>query len=1171
MRFKTNIGLVALLAALYMASGWFGLKLAVPPGYATAIWPASGIAVAGLLLYGSRLWPGIFLGSFAVNSYIGHAFDATGLHFASLLIAGSIAMGSTLQALFATTVLRKLYGTPVSLNRVADVALFALVAGPVSCLIASSVGVTTLIVAGALSVHAAPGNWLTWWLGDLIGIVVFLPIALFGPWRPWSVRWSGHPLAGLTMASLIALLIPLGLTFYAWKWTSNVTFERNRTAFAALVDDNETALRHRLDAYLQALDGAAGLVEASDRVTVKEWRTYVTTLDIARTLPGINGIGFINAVDPNQLDSFLRSAKADGVENLAVHPAGPSPALFVIRYLEPIEQNAPAIGLNLASEQNRYEAALHARDSGRPTITRRIVLVQDATKSPGFLLLRPLYRSGMPSATVEQRRAAFLGWVYAPFIATRIMQNLTAGWGRNLEIEVFDGRASERNQFFYSNSDENEADRNAAYSIVRTLPIMEQEWTLRWKSTPAFEGTVNTSEAWLVLLGGLLLSMLFGVFLLSFARREESIRQTVEVKTREIVAREEETRSIVDTAVVAILLFDENGDVISANRAVQNIFGYDPDDLAGVSINQLLDFAPGQSPGEFLFRLSGQGADQPGHKEVVRAQRKDGSDLYLDLQINTWTTEKGASRYTVIARDISLQRRMTLELEQAEQRWHMALRGANIGVFDVDLKSGTSIVSDTWRLMLGFEPDEDINPQNEWMARVHPEDLPMVQTADEACFEGRAQHSKSEYRIRRKDGVWRWLRSEAAVTERDENGVAMRLVGTQTDITDLKEAQAELEASKKRLRSAIENAPIGMALLDLDGRWLKVNDALCKFLGYTQAELLKLDFQTITHPEDLEVDLELVGKLLSREIETYQLEKRYVHKDGHALWGLLSVSIAKDSDGSLAYFISQVQDISHRKEMDRLKNEFISTVSHELRTPLTSIRGSLGLVTGAMAAGIPEGVMRLLSIANKNSERLILLINDILDLEKLSADSVHFEFRKMALCEEVQQAVDANRGYADQFGVSFKVQAPEAPLLVDIDAARFQQVLSNLLSNAVKFSPHGGQVLVEVGHDEKNVRVAVSDKGSGVPSDFRSRIFTPFSQADGSAKRTKPGTGLGLHISKQMIERMGGTIDYTSVEGVGSTFWVELPLVLPEFADLLPDGLVTNSRYDARAGETRSR
>jgi CheY-like chemotaxis protein len=249
------------------------------------------------------------------------------------------------------------------------------------------------------------------------------------------------------------------------------------------------------------------------------------------------------------------------------------------------------------------------------------------------------------------------------------------------------------------------------------------------------------------------------------------------------------------------------------------------------------------------------------------------------------------------------------------------------------------------------------------------------------------------------------------------------------------------------------------------------------------------------------------------------------------------------ADSQPDYLIAQVQDITERKEMERLKNEFISVVSHELRTPLTSIRGSLGLLLGVFKQDLPQKVKSLIEIAYNNCERLIPLINDILDIDKIASGHMRFEIREESVAALIAQAVQANEAYARKYNVSIAVAPIDEGLRVQVDAARCQQVLSNLLSNASKFSPTGGVIEVSAEARDGKVSIAVRDYGDGISEEFQSRIFSKFSQADSSATRAKGGTGLGLHIAKQLVEQMKGTIEFTTLVGQGTTFRVEFPLV----------------------------
>lgn len=398
-----------------------------------------------------------------------------------------------------------------------------------------------------------------------------------------------------------------------------------------------------------------------------------------------------------------------------------------------------------------------------------------------------------------------------------------------------------------------------------------------------------------------------------------------------------------------------------------------------------------------------------------------------------------------------------------------------------------------------------------------------------------------EWTFTRKDGS-RFPVSLNVTTLQDGNGQVTGYLGVGEDITSRKRAEEALKTSEETFRSAMEYAPIGMAILDLEGRWVQVNKALCALLDFSQEEFLANDFRATLHPDDVEDGLRMAGQLLDGEIKNYSAERRHLHRSGRYIWTELSVSLVRHPNGDPHYIISQFQDITERREMERLKSEFISTVSHELRTPLTSIRGALGLIAGSMAKDLPASANNLINIAHKNSERLILLINDILDIDKIASGNMRFDMQEERLGELIAQAVEANQPYADRFDVTIIAAPVDPDLRIRVDAARFQQVLSNLLSNAAKFSPSNSNVEIAVEAVPAGVRIAVRDHGPGITEEFRPRIYEKFSQADSSATREKGGTGLGLHISRQIVDHMDGTIDFESTAGGGATFWIEFPL-----------------------------
>lgn len=240
-------------------------------------------------------------------------------------------------------------------------------------------------------------------------------------------------------------------------------------------------------------------------------------------------------------------------------------------------------------------------------------------------------------------------------------------------------------------------------------------------------------------------------------------------------------------------------------------------------------------------------------------------------------------------------------------------------------------------------------------------------------------------------------------------------------------------------------------------------------------------------------------------------------------------------------FVSIIRDITERKKIDALKNEFVSVVSHELRTPLTSILGSLSLILGGAVGKFSEKAEHLLKIANKNCERLLLLINDILDIEKIEAGKMVFNFQALGINQLIINAIDVNQMYADKFSVKLTLSETAPEVKVYVDADRFMQVMTNLISNAAKFSPAGGEVNITVRTDGQSVRVSVIDNGIGVADEFKSHIFQKFTQADTSSTRIKDGTGLGLNISKMIVEKFRGKLNFSSIPNVETVFYFDLP------------------------------
>lgn len=361
-----------------------------------------------------------------------------------------------------------------------------------------------------------------------------------------------------------------------------------------------------------------------------------------------------------------------------------------------------------------------------------------------------------------------------------------------------------------------------------------------------------------------------------------------------------------------------------------------------------------------------------------------------------------------------------------------------------------------------------------------------------------------------------------------------------------------LREEKGRVQGLLDASAEGIFGMDLDGRCTFANPSCAHLLGIEDPQqLLGLSMYQTLRPVYADgspcepKDCPLLGGLV--EGAEGHLSDAFFHRqDGSRFWveaNSYPVRRGGVLEGALVTFL----DVSLERESERLKHEFVSVVSHELRTPLTSIRGTIGILRGTLMADVPEEERRhLLEIAYRNCERLVLLINDILDLEKIRSGRLRLQLGPVALGAFLAEAVEANRSYGGPFGTTFVLEAPVADALVVADASRLMQVMNNLMSNAAKFGPEGGTVHLRALPDPKGMRVEVRDEGPGIPAEFQARIFQAFSQAESPQTRKRGGSGLGLTISRSLVEGMGGHLGFHSEPGQGTTFHFTLPRFVPD-------------------------
>lgn len=484
------------------------------------------------------------------------------------------------------------------------------------------------------------------------------------------------------------------------------------------------------------------------------------------------------------------------------------------------------------------------------------------------------------------------------------------------------------------------------------------------------------------------------------------------------------------------------------------------------------------------------------------------------------------------------------QLRESQERSRAITENMADGVITTD-EEGTIIEANAAAKALFGHPGEELlgRTLKSLLPQRHRETFETAMTHMRAR-RGPVREPEREMRVLRKDGSSFYVKASFSDLHAGGKRLFSALI---RDTTGRRLITQELKASEAQLREVTDAVPALIAFIDAEGVVRFNNKAYEEYFGLDRSHILGCRLEDVVGREIYERLQPCVAEALAGFPVRYERSHTMPSGEHRDLEGHFFPRYGEGLDqGKVMGFYSLVTDTTALKRVDRMKSEFVSTVSHELRTPLTSIRGSLGLVAGGVAGALPDAARKLVDIAKSNCERLIRLINDILDVEKIESGKMQFDTAVQPMLPLLVQAVAGNEGFAAQHDVRLRFSSSADGATCPIDADRLVQVVTNLLSNAVKFSPPGGTVEMTLAQAGGRARVEVRDQGPGIPLEFRSRIFQKFSQADSSDARGKGGTGLGLNISRSIVERFGGTIGFTSEIGQGTTFFFELPLAQAE-------------------------
>ena len=590
---------------------------------------------------------------------------------------------------------------------------------------------------------------------------------------------------------------------------------------------------------------------------------------------------------------------------------------------------------------------------------------------------------------------------------------------------------------------------------------------------------------------------------------------------------------VLETISDAVVTLDEHGQIVYANPGVEHIFGYSRAEIMGRDITMLIPLAMRAAHTDAFQRFNRTGNRRLGSWQnlALLGLHQDGHSFPIEVSFGV-TIHKEQRFFSGIIRDVS-------ERKQHEEWIALQARMLN-EVREVVIATNGSGAVTFWNAaaeaLYGISAADAYGRSIQQLIVHHPDESNHWNELRRSIQEQGYFHGVS--RILDAAGLIRLTELSVTLIGDPADPATTQAIALVRDVTERHRSEQELQRSEARLRTLLDALPDTIMRLNADGSYLDYR----RPSSPSSADRHPLIGQNITAvlPEPIaRRSLAIIAQALTSgtpQVYEYQLPRLHGTTDFEA-------RVIPMTETEVLVI---VRDITERKRIDRLKDDFIATVSHELRTPLTSIRGALGLIAGGVAGDLAPQVRAMVDVAHRNSERLLTLINEILDMAKIESGTMVLTSVAQQLLPLLDQAADINAAYVAQFAVTVRVERGSTDGLVSVDSERILQVLTNLVSNAAKFSPPGASVELRIVRLGTILRTSVTDHGTGIPEAFQPHIFQKFAQADSSNTRRHGGTGLGLSIARAIVERHGGEIGFTTTSGVGTTFYFDLPEIYSE-------------------------
>ncbi|HWS56834.1 MAG TPA: CHASE domain-containing protein, partial [Pyrinomonadaceae bacterium] len=910
------------------------------------------------------------------------------------------------------------------------------------------------------------------------------------------------------------------------------------------------------------------------------------------------------------LTAFAEGVRREaGLADYAVRPAGAREEYFPIVYLEPLDgRNRGALGFDMFSEPVRRAAMERARDTGAPAASGRVTLVQEETereKQSGFLIYVPVYRGGAVPPTVEERRAALVGFVYSPFRAGDLLRGIFGQEPNPVaDFSVYDGAAADPAGLLHGPA--GGEGREPRFTSTRTFDVEGRPWTLAFFTRPEIELASGGWVVSLVLAGG----ALFGVVLFFIARAQGRARREAERAAAESRASEARFRTLVEQSPVSTQIFSPDGRTVRVNRAWEELWGVTLEALGGYNILEDPQLEEkGIAP--YIRRgFAGEALAIPAilydpEQTIPGKTTHPDPRRWVSAVIYPVRDERGRVREVVLMHeDITEQRRAEERLRESHAEVKDILESISDAFYAVDAEWRFTYVNRRAEELWGRRR-EDLVGRSLWDefpeavgSRVHEELLRAAAGRRPVNFETLSPildrwlevsayptgRGLSVYfrditaRKRAEEEREQLLGREREARERAEGaeGRAAFLASASAALDSSLEYETTLETVAHLAVPALADycffdlvAPGGRIQRvawkhkdpetneEFDGVWRSApprdlgDDAVARALRTGRTEFVpEVTEEWLRAAAGGPDHFEFMRRLRAHSLLTVVLAAReqtigaltFCLVEPARKFTPADVATAEDLARRAALAVSNARLYREAQEANRLKDEFLATLSHELRTPLTSVLGWAKLLR--TESFDPKVTARALEAIERNAAAQTRLINDLLDVSRIVTGKLRLNVAPVELAPVVEAAVESLRPAAEARGVLLRLALEGQPGPVAGDADRLQQVVWNLLSNAIKFTPHGRSVEVRLAGRDGHAELAVADEGAGIAPEFLPHVFERFRQADGAITREHGGLGLGLAIVRHLVELHGGRVRAESEgHGRGATFTVTLPLL----------------------------